>query len=304
MAKIKFKGADEKWHEIPARGPKGTDGASAYELAVAQGYTGTLEEWLAMMRPPKRNLLDNSDFRAGRVFNQRGQTSYANEGYIIDRWFKGPYGTVTLAADGVTFTGSADGPSEMAQRLIDVPWGKTVTCACRTTDGQVHCVPTILPSTAPAGYQAFVGGHTISEGVTLYLDYLSGYLRYGFLAQPGKSIALQRAAMYEGVYTVDTLPPYQYKGYAAELAECQRYYRPNIEYVAIGYAPGYLVGYDFQTMRTTPTTAKVSVYPLSRNEVWAGSAVARNDHRIGYVQQSNVVVGTSYYVALELNADL
>lgn len=32
------------------------------------------------------------------------------------------------------------------------------------------------------------------------------------------------AALYEGVYTADTLPPYVPKGYAAELAECQRYY--------------------------------------------------------------------------------
>ena len=32
------------------------------------------------------------------------------------------------------------------------------------------------------------------------------------------------AALYEGSYTADTLPAYQPKGYAAELAECQRYY--------------------------------------------------------------------------------
>ena len=32
------------------------------------------------------------------------------------------------------------------------------------------------------------------------------------------------AALYEGSYTADTKPPYVPKGYAAELAECQRYY--------------------------------------------------------------------------------
>ena len=36
------------------------------------------------------------------------------------------------------------------------------------------------------------------------------------------------AALYEGSYTADTLPAYQPKGYGAELAECQRYYRPFI----------------------------------------------------------------------------
>ena len=33
------------------------------------------------------------------------------------------------------------------------------------------------------------------------------------------------AAIYEGTYTADTLPPYVPKGYGAELLECQRYYR-------------------------------------------------------------------------------
>lgn len=33
------------------------------------------------------------------------------------------------------------------------------------------------------------------------------------------------AALYEGEYTTDTLPPYTPKGYSTELTECQRYYR-------------------------------------------------------------------------------
>ena len=50
MAVIKFKDANGNWQVLPSVGPRGQDGvngASAYELAVAQGYTGTLEEWLA-----------------------------------------------------------------------------------------------------------------------------------------------------------------------------------------------------------------------------------------------------------------
>ena len=41
----------------------------------------------------------------------------------------------------------------------------------------------------------------------------------------GYTIIVDWAALYEGSYTADTLPAYQPKGYAAELAECQRYYR-------------------------------------------------------------------------------
>ena len=66
------------------------------------------------------------------------------------------------------------------------------------------------------------------------------------------------AALYEGEYTAETLPPYVPKGYAAELAECLIYYRKikaNNETF-----PGYAangVAYAFialtQTMRISPT---------------------------------------------------
>ena len=47
------------------------------------------------------------------------------------------------------------------------------------------------------------------------------------------------AALYEGSYTADTLPPYVPKGYAAEFAECRRYYKrftsPNSAIICAGY---------------------------------------------------------------------
>ena len=55
MAVIKYKDADGNWQTLPSVGPRGpagqdgANGASAYELAVEQGYTGTLAEWLAEM---------------------------------------------------------------------------------------------------------------------------------------------------------------------------------------------------------------------------------------------------------------
>ena len=39
--------------------------------------------------------------------------------------------------------------------------------------------------------------------------------------------SIEWAALYEGEYTVETLPPYVSKGYGAELAECQRYFLYN-----------------------------------------------------------------------------
>ena len=65
------------------------------------------------------------------------------------------------------------------------------------------------------------------------------------------------AALYEGEYTAETLPPYEPKGYAEEMAECLRYYRKikaNNEtffgYAANGVAYAFI---PLQTMRIAPT---------------------------------------------------
>lgn len=44
------------------------------------------------------------------------------------------------------------------------------------------------------------------------------------------SIVVDWVSLVEGEYTADTLPEYQPKGYAAELAECQRYYKRYSSY--------------------------------------------------------------------------
>lgn len=56
----------------------------------------------------------------------------------------------------------------------------------------------------------------------------------------GTAAVVRWAVLYEGEYTAETLPPYVPKGYAAELAECLRYYRRikgNAQTFA-GYATG------------------------------------------------------------------
>lgn len=42
-------------------GENGADGKSAYELAVEQGYTGTLEDWLSEMKPDMSNYYNKSE---------------------------------------------------------------------------------------------------------------------------------------------------------------------------------------------------------------------------------------------------
>lgn len=71
---------------------------------------------------------------------------------------------------------------------------------------------------------------------------------------------LKWAALYEGSYTAETLPPYVPKGYAAELAECQRYYYMmnliNAPCLGTGWAYGKNNRIPIalpMTMRITPT---------------------------------------------------
>ena len=101
----------------------------------------------------------------------------------------------------------------------------------------------VLKLTKPSGL-------TGDEVVNIYISPDTG--------STGTAAIVQWAALYEGEYTAETLPPYVPKGYAAELAECLRYYRKikaNNETFS-GYATGG-VAYAFipltQAMRIAPT---------------------------------------------------
>ena len=93
-------------------------------------------------------------------------------------------------------------------------------------------------------------GLTGDEVVNVYISPDTG--------STGTAAVVRWAALYEGEYTAETLPPYVPKGYAAELAECLRYYRKikaNNETFS-GYAASG-VAYAFiplaQVMRIAPT---------------------------------------------------
>lgn len=149
-----------------------------------------------------KNLLDNSDFR--NPVNQRGIYSTGDGGYIIDRWyfsnsnFTGNV-TITQSVNGITITNDA-GADRVAiiQKIIDKNYydGK-YTAVAKTTDGLAFSYAEVE-------------------------DAENGICRVAFWFFSGTTVVW--AALYEGSYTAETLPPYVPKGYAAELAECQRYF--------------------------------------------------------------------------------
>lgn len=146
-----------------------------------------------------RNLLDNSDFT--NPVNQRGQTSYTNS-YGIDRWRTWDGHTITVNNGYISIAGSLFQYIELSK----VKNTNYTLAVCRT-DGSIVCL-TYNPKDAYM-WNAGIGLGSDGTGVVIISIDTGDYLW---------------AALYEGEYTAETLPPYVPKPYMVELAECQRYY--------------------------------------------------------------------------------
>lgn len=115
------------------------------------------------------------------------------------------------------------------------------------------------------------------------------------------------AALYEGAFTAENLPPYVPKGYAAELAECRLYYRPQQMYCLYCYSGGYVVGINFEPMRpgVIPTPVNVKAQSMTGDAI-AGETniVVTQIDRISYVANTNFTYGNYYRVFSEFSSDL
>ena len=221
-----------------------------------------------------RNLLDNSDFT--NPVNQRGLTTYNHQWqHTIDRWI-----VASVLADGATSLDITDsgititnttGNSYFIQRVPKalITSGNTYTLAYQKSDGTI--VVTIVTDFEEIGGESYQVVYAIPSGTTIVW-----------------------AALYEGTYTAETLPPYVPKGYAAELAECQRYYEfVGIHKYSIGRIGEVYFDIQFTQKRTNPTVTIVlemaSNNITNRGEVWNANRVSvggllyyANDTNISY----------------------
>jgi hypothetical protein len=158
------------------------------------------------------NLLDNSDFR--NPVNQRGQEVYTNDGYCFDRWIIWQDGGCSVSYDSAKkcIRISSIGRTTLYQRIQKgiLDPNKKYTQAYGLTDGRIIISTRIDYS--PTNYDAV-------EGIMLV---------------GGQTLEIAWTALYEGEYTAETLPEYHPKGYAHELAECQRYYYKIAPWVPFG----------------------------------------------------------------------
>lgn len=194
------------------QGPKGEQGPQGDTGATgAKGDTGACVY----------NLLDNSDFV--HPINQRGETSkQASWVYWIDRWLSDTEKTVAqLTSSGIRLPATAEKNLRILQRvpLERIKKGQSYTIAAYDASGNVFCVSGVFDGEQLTGDASSGGKYWLSlnkgDNLTYWYCILDAYA----------DITVKCTALYEGEYTAETLPPYVPKGYAAELAECLRYYR-------------------------------------------------------------------------------
>ena len=239
------------------QGPKGEQGPQGDTGATgAKGDTGACAY----------NLLDNSDF-VHPVAQAGVNGAHGATGYAVDRWMRTSGATVSQAADGLKIVSDKTSWTAGIQQRIEAKrFADVMTFAVRGVF-PVACRLFVYIGSGTTNFgTAYFQGDAAEHTLVLKLtkpDGLTGDEVVNVYISPdtgstGTAAFVRWAALYEGEYTAETLPPYVPKGYAAELAECLRYYRRikgNAQTFA-GYATGG-VAYAFipltQAMRISPT---------------------------------------------------
>lgn len=190
-----------------------------------------------------RNLLDNWYFVGGGsqlgygVFpvNQRGQTSYPNSGYFIDRWMHALL-SATIVAQYVTIANTTASPHAFSQPLNSTSAikGKTVTLSFLTDTALVSATISLPAATSTdwTDGQIHIYGDTATYFGSIRLSLVNGALsvfvivnantNVNFLAAKVEIGSTQTLAHQEnGAWVLNEVPDY-----ATELAKCQAYLLP------------------------------------------------------------------------------
>ena len=272
------------------RGPKGDPGsidnlAENVALEIAKYNFGQ-----------PYNLLDNSDFvhpiaQAG-VNGAHGAT-----GYAVDRWMRTNGATVSQAADGLKIVSDKTSWTAGIQQRIEAKrFADVMTFAVRGVFPVACRLFVYIDSGEVNLGQVYFQGDAAERTLVAKLikpDGLTGDEVVNVLISPdtgstGTAAVVRWAALYEGEYTAETLPPYVPKGYAAELAECLRYYR-KIKgdtqtfggYAASGNAYAFIP--LAQAMRIAPTV----------------TVSGKFSYTLGSAQQTSVETGTLHRAGTE-----
>ena len=180
-----------------------------------------------------RNLLDNSDFR--NPVNQRGitsETSISAYSHFIDRW-------VNQTSEARSFTLSTSGiglplPTTILQRIENVAEGTVLTFSIKLLDGTIATLTGTVQYASDGAWMRFASiSHSFGD---MYMETQQGFVNV--VVYNMEAVTIRWAALYEGSYTADTLPPYVPKEAHVEKANCgYRFIRIGSDmYTPIGMA--------------------------------------------------------------------
>lgn len=224
------KGEQGPQGDTGATGPKGEQGPQGDMGATgAKGEQGPQGDTGACVY----NLLDNSDF-VHPVAQAGVNGAHGATGYAVDRWMRTSGATVSQAADGLKIVSDKTSRTAGIQQRIEAKrFADVMTFAVRGVF-PVACRLFVYIGSGTTNFgTAYFQGDAAERTLVLKLtkpDGLTGDEVVNVYISPdtgstGTAAVVRWAALYEGEYTAETLPPYVPKGYAAELAECLRYYR-------------------------------------------------------------------------------
>ena len=211
----------------------------------------------AMQGRAAHNLLDNSDFR--NPVNQRGASSYSGTGgkvHTIDRWHTWSASiSVSVQSGYLSITNSTD---SIYQNIAQIIAGhnltdKAATIAVWDAAGNVYCASGVMSTNNEIACNTptdFWFSAMLEDDNTIY---------FSIRPRGAKTAKIKAAALYEGAYDASTLPAYQPKGYAAELAECRRHYKIIPDQTTVVFSSAMQSGkyfansIMFEPMRIMPT---------------------------------------------------
>lgn len=297
-----------------ARGPQGQAGSTIAE------NTQKLDGKDAKYYIQPYNQMDNSNFK--NFISQAGILGrHGSEVYVGDRWKAINITNATVSSNGLTLT--TDKLSGFICQVVPIKAGITYTAVIHGLGNNVQFAIADRDIKNIYNYRQSVLNGVMTLTFTPTDDYIAFMVYIGFTENGGSS-TLEWTALYEGEYTAETLPPYIPKGYAVELAECQRYYRRswsgNISSSGvIGFVKPQL---DFsipivnweKPMRITPT---VKLYSWAGGEgyirCWTTSTDVEKDlvkvnspsmNGFGLTNIGSLTTGYTYAFHYEASADL
>lgn len=212
-----------------------------------------------------RNELDNSYF-VDPVAQLPMNAWHGSGNYAIDRWNLTTGATVSQTADGLKIVSNKTSwTAGIQQRFKAKSLADVMTFAVRGVF-PVACRLFVYIGNGTVNFgQAYFRGDAAERTLVMKMtkpDGLTGDELVNLYISPdtdstGTAAVVRWAALYEGEYTAETLPPYVPKGYAAELAECKRYFQTVLTNMQtfVGYCANGLA-YCFiplERMRVKPT---------------------------------------------------